>query len=452
MINCHDVAGRLIFADGSAGLRDERHRWLIEDGTGPDRNATRENAEDGRPARGVRARHTHCVDPVLPCAVVPMSACGGLAADRAPEAWRPRFHVTGGAQLDQRSQRPDPARRRLSPLLSGQSGCPVVGAPGVGPRHLDGSGDVDPTTRGAVTRAGGAGRGRMLVGLYADRAGAAGDLLHGGGRRGRRARGVGVPCLGLRRSAGLGARRRQPARARPSQQLCSGYHRDPFLWQDDDGWHMLLGGGTSGEGRHGQVLRYDSPDATAWTYKGVFYSAPRWIGTLDVGEHWECPQVLLDGDAAALVVSCQAPGENRPLLHSVAFTGALRGRAIRRGARRQARLRRRLLRRRALPRGIGTNAALGLGAGTTAPRPAGNAAPGWSALASARRPPRRWPAAHAPDPRVAEASPWGSRPGRSRRLDRASCAVRARGDVRGPRPWRVETDRPRRHRQGADRR
>jgi beta-fructofuranosidase len=110
----------------------------------------------------------------------------------------------------------------------------------------------------------------------------------------------------------------------PPQQLCGGYHRDPFLWQDDDGWHMLLGSGTSGDGRHGHVLRYDSPDATAWTYKGVFYSAPRWIGTLDGGEHWECPQVVLDGDAAALVVSCQAPGENRPLLHCVAFTGALR--------------------------------------------------------------------------------------------------------------------------------
>jgi sucrose-6-phosphate hydrolase SacC (GH32 family) len=32
----------------------------------------------------------------------------------------------------------------------------------------------------------------------------------------------------------------------------------------------------------------------------------------------------LDRDAAALVVSCNAPEENRPLLHSVAFTGALR--------------------------------------------------------------------------------------------------------------------------------
>jgi beta-fructofuranosidase len=110
----------------------------------------------------------------------------------------------------------------------------------------------------------------------------------------------------------------------PPQQLGNGYHRDPFLWQDDDGWHMLLGGGTAGEGRHGQVLRYDSADATAWTYTGVFYRAPRWIAALDAGEHWECPQLLLDGDAAALVVSCQTPGEHRPLLHSVAFTGALR--------------------------------------------------------------------------------------------------------------------------------
>jgi len=74
----------------------------------------------------------------------------------------------------------------------------------------------------------------------------------------------------------------------PPQHLGSGYHRDPFLWQDDDGWHMLLGGGTSGDRRHGQVLLYDSADATAWTYKGVFYSASRWIGALDAGEQWEC--------------------------------------------------------------------------------------------------------------------------------------------------------------------
>ena len=104
----------------------------------------------------------------------------------------------------------------------------------------------------------------------------------------------------------------------------SGLHRDPFLWQDADGWHMLLGSGTSRGERHGQIVRYDSVDATDWRYGGVFFEAPRFEGGLDLGEHWECPQLLLDGDAAALILSCQAPMSVRPLMHAVTFCGALR--------------------------------------------------------------------------------------------------------------------------------
>jgi beta-fructofuranosidase len=110
----------------------------------------------------------------------------------------------------------------------------------------------------------------------------------------------------------------------PPEALRSGYHRDPFLWRDGDGWHMLLGGGTTTGERHGQVLRYDSPDATRWTYGGIFFSAPRLAGGLDLGEQWECPQLLIDGDAAALVLSCQASGAAKPLLYAVAFTGVVR--------------------------------------------------------------------------------------------------------------------------------
>ncbi|HJW63354.1 MAG TPA: glycoside hydrolase family 32 protein, partial [Actinomycetes bacterium] len=100
-----------------------------------------------------------------------------------------------------------------------------------------------------------------------------------------------------------------------------GYHRDPFLWEDGEGWHLLLGSG----GEHGRVLRYDSRDATAWSYGGVFFEAPRRVGGLDLGEHWECPQLVIAGDAAALVVSCQAPQAEWPLMHAVAFVGRLRG-------------------------------------------------------------------------------------------------------------------------------
>lgn len=106
----------------------------------------------------------------------------------------------------------------------------------------------------------------------------------------------------------------------------SGYHRDPFLWCDGDGWHMLLGSGTVEGDRHGQILRYDSPDASAWTYGGVFFEAPRTLAGLDLGEHWECPQLVWGDDGAvALIVSCQSPDAERPLMHSVGFVGAVHG-------------------------------------------------------------------------------------------------------------------------------
>ena len=96
-----------------------------------------------------------------------------------------------------------------------------------------------------------------------------------------------------------------------------GPHRDPFLWRDGSGWHLLLGSDR-------RVLRYDSPDASAWRYGGVFFDAPRSVDGLDLGEVWECPQLLRSGDGAALVVSCQAPEADWPLMHAVAFVGAVR--------------------------------------------------------------------------------------------------------------------------------
>jgi beta-fructofuranosidase len=115
-----------------------------------------------------------------------------------------------------------------------------------------------------------------------------------------------------------------PLVAGPPAELGSGYHRDPFLWLDGDGWHMLLGSGTTEGERHGQIVRYDSPDATRWRFGGVFFEVPRSAGQLDLGEHWECPQLLFGDETAALVVSCQDPRADRPLMHSVYFVGAIR--------------------------------------------------------------------------------------------------------------------------------
>ena len=47
-----------------------------------------------------------------------------------------------------------------------------------------------------------------------------------------------------------------PLIAGPPLGLGSGYHRDPFLWRDEQGWQLILGSGTTGQDRHGQVLRY----------------------------------------------------------------------------------------------------------------------------------------------------------------------------------------------------
>jgi beta-fructofuranosidase len=103
----------------------------------------------------------------------------------------------------------------------------------------------------------------------------------------------------------------------------SGYHRDPFLWHAGDGWHMLLGSGTMDGERHGQILRYDSPDAASWSYGGVFFDGPRRAAGIDLGELWECPQLMFVDGAVALIVSCQFPREARSLAHCVTFIGEI---------------------------------------------------------------------------------------------------------------------------------
>jgi beta-fructofuranosidase len=114
-----------------------------------------------------------------------------------------------------------------------------------------------------------------------------------------------------------------PLIAGPPPGLGSGYHRDPFLWRDEQGWQLILGSGTTGQDRHGQVIRYRSDDARTWAYQGVLFEAPRHLNGLDLGEHWECPQLLRLGDRWVLIVSSQDPDANRPLLHGVYFVGAL---------------------------------------------------------------------------------------------------------------------------------
>lgn len=112
-----------------------------------------------------------------------------------------------------------------------------------------------------------------------------------------------------------------PLIAGPPPGLHSGYHRDPFLWRDGAGWHLLLGSGTLGDDRHGEVVVYHSDDAERWRYAGVWFAGPRRLDGTELGQHWECPQLLRFDDADVLVLSCQVPGTPRPLAHAVAYVG-----------------------------------------------------------------------------------------------------------------------------------
>ena len=112
-----------------------------------------------------------------------------------------------------------------------------------------------------------------------------------------------------------------PPGARP------GIHRDPFLWRDGDGWHLIVSSGTDGAGA---ALVYDSPDARTWSYAGVFFADPRDGGP---AQHWECAQVVpLDG-ASVLIASVQEPAAARPLSHVDYFVGELTGNRFRARAR-----------------------------------------------------------------------------------------------------------------------
>lgn len=127
-------------------------------------------------------------------------------------------------------------------------------------------------------------------------------------------------------SADLSRWRLHPANpivAGPSAELGSSYHRDPFLWQDARGWHLLLGSGRAAPDVHGCAVLYHSDDAISWTYGGLFTEGPRRAGGIDLGQHWECPQLLMIGQTAVLIISVQDPDAERPLMHTVYALGTI---------------------------------------------------------------------------------------------------------------------------------
>lgn len=94
--------------------------------------------------------------------------------------------------------------------------------------------------------------------------------------------------------------------------------RDPWLWREDDGWHLLLGSGlvASDGAADGALLHYRSDDLRAWHYLGVAHRGRFGPDTLV----WECPNLFeLDGRHVVLV------SEQLEFRHTYAQTGAFDG-------------------------------------------------------------------------------------------------------------------------------
>ncbi|NDL59884.1 GH32 C-terminal domain-containing protein [Phytoactinopolyspora mesophila] len=242
---------------------------------------------------------------------------------QAPEQWRPRFHVTGARNWINDPNGPVQWNGTYHLFFQANPDAPFWGPPRWGhvsspdlirwERHSDavvpgpGAADVDGCWSGCVREVEGRPAMYYTGVVGADdarvesvcRAWGSADLTEW-------TKDIANPLI--------------PA---PPAELGSGYHRDPFLWHDGHRWQMLLGSGTLTGERHGTVLRYESDDATSWQYRGVFFSAGRREDGIDLGEHWECPQLVVDGDRALLVFGCQDPAAAKPLMHAVYVTGAV---------------------------------------------------------------------------------------------------------------------------------
>lgn len=95
----------------------------------------------------------------------------------------------------------------------------------------------------------------------------------------------------------------------PSQSDGVAHFRDPFVWTDGpDSWCMVVGSG-SVDGRPSARL-YRSTDLLAWTYAGPLVTADDITSDLpdvDLGQMWECPQVITADDRTAVIVGAWRP-------------------------------------------------------------------------------------------------------------------------------------------------
>ena len=87
--------------------------------------------------------------------------------------------------------------------------------------------------------------------------------------------------------------------------------RDPFVWQDDDTWYMVVGSQVSGIG--GAAFLYRSDDLKTWEYLN-----PLLVGDkTKSGVIWECPNFFPIGDKWVLIVSTHTGVETGTVFYFV---------------------------------------------------------------------------------------------------------------------------------------
>lgn len=95
--------------------------------------------------------------------------------------------------------------------------------------------------------------------------------------------------------------------------------RDPYVWQEDDSWYMLMGTRIVDQG--GAILLYRSKDLRHWEFMHPLMRGDRsqlepfWSGTV-----WECPNLIALGDRHVLIISFQHH-ETGQLLYTGYFIG-----------------------------------------------------------------------------------------------------------------------------------
>lgn len=96
-----------------------------------------------------------------------------------------------------------------------------------------------------------------------------------------------------------------PVIAAPPPELDVTGFRDPFVWQQDGMWYLVLGSGLKDIG--GAILLYSSSDLITWEYRG-----PLLVGQQEAtGTMWECPNFFSLGDRHMLIISVIPDGNVR---------------------------------------------------------------------------------------------------------------------------------------------